>query len=72
MRSLLGGLAEGAPVLTEPRLDGGIFTVFPEPGRSDRPVLLAVGLRLGMPETESPRSLRFLVGIYGLTVTSSL
>lgn len=52
------------------RLEEGIFTVLPEPGRSDRPEL-EIGLRLGIPETDSPRSLRRLVGLYVLIVTSS-
>jgi hypothetical protein len=45
--------------------------VFPEPGRSDRPALDAVDLRLGIPDTESPRSLRLLTGPCDFMVTSS-
>lgn len=64
----MGGLAGGAPILVgERELDGGSFTVLPEPGRSDSPPL-AVGFKVGIAETDSPR---FFVGLYDLMVTSS-
>lgn len=51
---------EEAPAFAELREDGGILIVLPEPGRSDKPELDVAGFRLGIPDTESPRSVRFL------------
>ena len=60
MRRRLGGLVEEAPALTELRDDGGILMVLPEPVRSCKPELEVADFRLGIPETDSPRSVRFL------------
>lgn len=60
MRRRFGGLVEEAPALAKLREEGGILIVLPEPGRSDKPELEVAGFRLGIPETESPRSVRFL------------
>jgi hypothetical protein len=70
MRSLFGVLVVGDIIFVEVLLEGGNLTVFPEPGRSDKPPL-TVDFKLGIPDTDCPRSLRFLTGLWDLTVTSS-
>lgn len=66
----MGGFAEVDPALVgEREVDEGNLTVLPDPGRSDSPPPgVLVGLRVGIPVTESPL---FLVGPYDLTMTSS-
>lgn len=58
-----------ADLVGERGVEGGILTAFPDPVRSCKPPSRVVGLRLGILEMVS---LRFLVGLCDLMITSSL